>query len=59
MPQGTSCCRRAQQACLRNSVVNVSRLLTLDGSFLTEQAGTLPPHLYRSVDEGLRMVLQL
>ncbi len=27
----------------RNSVVNVAQLLTLDRSFLTEHAGTLPP----------------
>jgi mRNA interferase MazF len=43
----------------RDSVVNVSQLLTLDRSFLTEPAGTLPPRLQRSVDEGLRTVLQL
>jgi hypothetical protein len=39
--------------------VNVSQLLTLDRGFLTEQAGTLPPRLQNSVDEGLRTVLQL
>ena len=43
----------------RDSVVNVSQLLTLDRSFLIEHAGTLPPRLQRSVDEGLRTVLQL
>ncbi len=43
----------------RDSVVNVSQLLTVDRTFLTEHAGTLPPRLQRSVDEGLRMVLQL
>ena len=43
----------------RDSVVNVSQLLTLDCGFLTEQAGALPSRLQRSVDEGLRMVLQL
>ena len=43
----------------RDSVVNVSQLLTLDRSFLTERAGTLPPRLQGSVDEGLRLVLQL
>jgi mRNA interferase MazF len=43
----------------RDSVVNVSQLLTLDRSFLAEHAATLPPRLQRSVDEGLRMVLQL
>src|SRR5688572_7607945 len=44
---------------LRDSVVNVSQLLTLDRSFLTEHAGTLPARLQRTVDEGLRTVLQL
>jgi mRNA interferase MazF len=43
----------------RDSVVNVSQLLTLDRSFLTEHAGTLSPRHQRSVDEGLRTVLQL
>jgi mRNA interferase MazF len=43
----------------RDSVGNVSQLLTLDRSFLTEHAGTLPPRLQRSVDEGLRTLLQL
>ena len=43
----------------RDSVVSVSQLLTLDRSFLTEHAATLSPRLQRSVDEGLRTVLQL
>jgi mRNA interferase MazF len=43
----------------RDSVVNVSQLLTLDRGFLTEHAGTLPPRLQRMVDEGLRTVLEL
>jgi mRNA interferase MazF len=43
----------------RDSVVNVSQLLTLERGFLIEHAGTLPPRLLGSVDEGLRLVLQL
>lgn len=43
----------------RDSVVNVSQLLTLDRSFLTKHAGTLPPRLQRLVDDGLRLVMQL
>jgi mRNA interferase MazF len=43
----------------RDSVVNVSQLLTLDRGSLTEHAGTLPSRLQRLVDEGLRTVLQL
>ena len=44
---------------VRDSVVNVSQLLTLDRSFLTEHVGTLPPHQQRWVDEGLRTILEL
>lgn len=43
----------------RDSVANVSQLLTLDRRFLTEHAGTLPPRLQGFVDEGLRLVLGL
>src|SRR5579863_5690011 len=43
----------------RDSVVNVSQLLTLDRGFLTEHAGTLPQRLQGFVDSGLRTVLQL
>lgn len=43
----------------RDSVVNVSQVLTLDRSFLSEQAGTLPRRLQGTVDQGLRLVLQL
>jgi mRNA interferase MazF len=43
----------------RDSVVNVSQLLTLDRSFLTEQVGTTPRGLQAEIDAGLRMVLEL
>ncbi len=43
----------------RDSVVNLSQLLMLDRSFLTEPVGSLSPRLQAAVDEGLRLVLQL
>lgn len=43
----------------RDSVVNVSQILTLDRSFLAEHAGTLPSRLQRAVDAGLRSILHL
>jgi mRNA interferase MazF len=43
----------------RDSVVNVSQLLTVDRGFLTDQAGVLPTRLQHAVDKGLRTVLQL
>ncbi|MEZ4267509.1 MAG: type II toxin-antitoxin system PemK/MazF family toxin [Myxococcota bacterium] len=43
----------------KKSVVNVSQLLTLDRSFLTERAGRLDRHELLAVDEGLQRVLGL
>ena len=43
----------------RDSVVNVSQLLTLDRGFLSEHVGTLTKRLQTSVDTGLRLVLEL
>ncbi|MEB3281655.1 MAG: type II toxin-antitoxin system PemK/MazF family toxin [Lyngbya sp.] len=43
----------------RDSVANVSQILTIDKSVLTEKVGTLPGHLQEEVNEGLRMILYL
>jgi len=43
----------------RDSVVNVSQLLTVDRSFLTDFVAVLPSPLRGLVDEGLRTVLEL
>jgi mRNA interferase MazF len=43
----------------KDSVANVSQILTVDKAFLTECIGSLPVHLLEEVDEGLRMVLHL
>ena len=43
----------------RDSVVNVSQLLTLDRSFLTEEVGKLPSRTLAEIDAGLKLVLQL
>ncbi len=43
----------------RDSVANVSQVLTIDRELLTERVGHLPAGLVRQVDDGLRMVLQL
>jgi mRNA interferase MazF len=43
----------------RDSVVNVSQLLTLDRGYLTDQVSRLPARVQRSVDDGLRTVMQL
>ncbi len=43
----------------RESVVNVSQVITLDKTFLTERVGRLPEKKLREVEEGLRLVLAL
>jgi mRNA interferase MazF len=43
----------------KDSVVNVSQLLTVDRRLLDEQAGVLSPAQVRAVDDGLRLVLSL
>jgi mRNA interferase MazF len=43
----------------KESVLNVTQLITLDKSFLSEQAGRITSSKQREVDEGLRLVLAL
>jgi mRNA interferase MazF len=40
-------------------VINVSQLLTVDRSFLTERVGRLPARQQAALEEGLRLVLEL
>jgi mRNA interferase MazF len=43
----------------RDSVVNVSQLITLDRSFLTEAIGRISEQVMSEVVAGLRLVLEL
>jgi mRNA interferase MazF len=43
----------------RDSVVNVSQIVTLDRSFLTDRVARLTPGRLAELDEGLRLVLAL
>jgi mRNA interferase MazF len=43
----------------RDSVVNVSQVVTVDRSFLTERVGTVPRGILNDVETGLRLVLNL
>lgn len=43
----------------KDSVVNVSQVLTLDRSLLTERVATLPERVMFEIDAGLRLVLAL
>lgn len=50
---------RRQSKLPKESVVNVSQVLTLDRTFLVEKAGRLPAAQMADVEEGLRLVLSL
>ncbi len=43
----------------KDSVANVSQVITVDRNSLTEKCGRLPAHLMRSIDDGLSLVLSL
>ena len=43
----------------KESVVNVSQVLTLDKRYLTERAGKAPSPVMESIDDGSRLVLSL
>jgi len=43
----------------RDSVANVSQIVTIDKTFLVERIGSLPEYLQEEVDEGLRTILYL
>jgi len=43
----------------KDSVINVSQLITVDKNFLTERVGRLNPSQSRALDGGLKLVLAL
>lgn len=50
---------RRESGLTKDSVANVSQLVTLDRRELSERVGPLPPDLLRQVDRGLKLVLDL
>ena len=43
----------------KDSVINVSQLVTIDKSLLTERVGRIPADTMRNVEAGVRLVLAL
>jgi mRNA interferase MazF len=43
----------------KDSVANVSQVITVDRVALTERTATLPPRLRERIDRGLRLLLEL
>ncbi len=56
---GNVLCRARETKLSKDSVVNVSQLLTVDKSLLTERIAALPTGTLRKVEDGLRLVLNL
>jgi mRNA interferase MazF len=50
---------KAESGLLKQSVVNVSQVLTIDRALLTDRVRSLPPATLTQVDNGLRLVLSL
>lgn len=51
--------RKSESGLSKPSVVNVSQVVTIDRSYLTERVRALPPQVMNRVDGGLRLVLDL
>ena len=43
----------------KDSVANITQIVTLDEDFLSERSGRIPPKLMTHVDAGLKLVLDL
>jgi mRNA interferase MazF len=43
----------------KDSVANISQIITMDRTFLTEKCGRLPSRIMKAVDDGIRLVLSL
>ena len=56
---GNVLCPRRASGLSRDSVINVSQILTVDRSVLTERVGIVSASILRQVEEGLRLVLAL
>lgn len=50
---------RSESGLPRDSVANVSQVITLDREVLSDRAGSLSQRTMRAVDSGLRLVLSL
>lgn len=51
--------RAGESGLPKDSVMNVTQVVTLNRSSLTERAGSVPGELMISLEQGLRMVLDL
>ncbi|MCW3987024.1 MAG: type II toxin-antitoxin system PemK/MazF family toxin [Candidatus Bathyarchaeota archaeon] len=43
----------------RESVINVSQIVTIDRSYITKCVGTVPKRILKQVEDGIKLVLNL
>lgn len=51
--------RRKDSGLPKDSVINISQIITIDKSFLEEQTGELSKKYLKQVEKGLKLVLSL
>lgn len=51
--------KKRESGLKKDSVINVSQIVTLDKSFLSDRAGRISSAIQQQVDDGLRLVLSL
>ncbi len=51
--------KKKQTGLVKDSVANVSQIITIDKSFLSEKVGKLNTTQFKKVEDGLRLVLSL
>ena len=59
MPRATCCSPAKATGLPKDSVANVSQVITVDRDFLTELAGRVRGQFLKDVENGLRLVLGL
>ena len=50
---------RKETGLSKDSVANISQIITIDRSFLTECVGSLSSMYFKKIEDGLRLVLSL
>ncbi len=50
---------KKQTGLIKDSVANVSQIITIDKSYLSEKVGKLNTTQFKKVEDGLRLVLSL
>jgi mRNA interferase MazF len=56
---GNVLCSRKQTRLSRDSVVNVSQIVTLDKTLFTQRVSMVPAELLRQIEDGLWLVMHL